>query len=117
MTLSRTIPLRIANLGKGLRYLGQVYGDPRDALNEFVSNAADEYAQAGPAGRTIRITLRRGGRMPQIVVSDHGRGLTRDRLEAVAGHLCESEKAVLLEAEKIVGTCRWAWGKRTGSLH
>lgn len=103
MTPSRIIPLRIANLGKGLRYLGQVYGDPRDALNEFVSNAADEYAQAGPAGRTIRITLRRSGRMPQIVVSDDGRGLTRNRLEAVAGHLCESEKAALLEADKIVG--------------
>ncbi len=103
MTLSRIIPLRIANLGKGLRYLGQVYGDPRDALNEFVSNAADEYAQAGPTGRTIRITLRRAGRMPQIVVSDDGRGLTRARLEAVAGHLCESDKAALLEADKIVG--------------
>jgi hypothetical protein len=103
MTFSRTIPLRIANLGKGLRYLGQVYGDPRDALNEFVSNAADEYAQAGPAGRTIRIALRRSGRLPQVVVSDDGRGLTRDRLEAVAGHLCESEKAALLEADKIVG--------------
>jgi anti-sigma regulatory factor (Ser/Thr protein kinase) len=103
MTHCRTIPLRIANLGKGLRYLGQVYGDPRDALNEFVSNAADEYAQAGPPGRTIRIVLRRSGRMPQIVVSDEGRGLTRDRLEAVAGHLCESDKAALLEADRIVG--------------
>jgi hypothetical protein len=30
MIPSRIIPLRIANLGKGLRYLGQVYGDPRD---------------------------------------------------------------------------------------
>lgn len=103
MIASRTIPLRIANLGKGLRYLGQVYGDPRDALNEFVSNAADEYAQAGPPGRTVRITLRRGGRTPQIVVSDDGRGMTRPRLEAVAGHLCESEKAALLEADRVIG--------------
>jgi hypothetical protein len=103
VTSSRIIPLRIANLGKGLQYLGQVYGDPRDALNEFVSNAADEYAQAGPPGRTIRITLRRSGRAPQIVVSDDGRGLTRWRLEAVAGHLCESEKAALLEADRVIG--------------
>jgi hypothetical protein len=64
MSPSQIIPLRIANLGKGLRYPGQVYGDLRDALNEFVSNAADEYAQAGTPGRTIRITLPRGGEPP-----------------------------------------------------
>ncbi|MCX5732719.1 MAG: ATP-binding protein [candidate division NC10 bacterium] len=103
MSPSRVIPLRIANLGKGLRYLGQVYGDPRDALNEFVSNAADEYGQTGPPGRTIRITLRRSGHRPRIVVSDDGRGLTRSRLEAVAGHLCESEKAALQGGDQIVG--------------
>jgi hypothetical protein len=103
MESARVIPLRIANPGKNLRYLGQVYGDPRDALNEFVSNAADEYAQAGPAGRTIRITLRRSGRLPQIVVSDDGRGMTRERLEAVAGNLCESEKAALLDADRVIG--------------
>jgi hypothetical protein len=103
MIPSRIIPLHIANLGKGLRYLGQVYGDPRDALNEFVSNAADEYAQAGSAGRTIRILLRRSGRGPRIVVSDEGRGLTQPRLEAIAGHLCESEKAALLETDQVIG--------------
>jgi hypothetical protein len=54
-----TILLHIANLGKGLQYLGQVYSNPRDAPNEFVSNAAGEYAQAGPPGRTVRVTLRR----------------------------------------------------------
>ncbi len=99
----RTVPLRIANLAKGLLYLGQVYADPRDALNEFVSNAADEYAQAERTGGVIRIILRRSGRDPQIVLSDAGRGMTRQRLEQVAGSLCESEKARAREVERIIG--------------
>jgi anti-sigma regulatory factor (Ser/Thr protein kinase) len=103
MTDSRSVPLRIANLAKGLLYLGQVYADPRDALNEFVSNAADEYAQGGRRGGIIRIALRRASREPEIIVSDAGRGMTRQRLEEVAGSLCESEKARAQEAERIIG--------------
>lgn len=103
MTDSHSVPLRIANLAKGLLYLGQVYADPRDALNEFVSNAADEYAQTGRTGGIIRIVLRRIGRDPHIIVSDAGRGMTRWRLEQVAGNLCESEKARAREAERIIG--------------
>jgi len=38
------IRLRIGNLEKAVLITGQAYQDPKDALNEFVSNAADEYA-------------------------------------------------------------------------
>ena len=42
------VRLRIGNLAKAVLVTGQAYQDPKDALNEFVSNAADEYAQ--PSG-------------------------------------------------------------------
>jgi len=44
------VRLRIGNLGKAVLVTGQAYQDPKDALNEFVSNAADEYARDGAAG-------------------------------------------------------------------
>ena len=40
------VRLRIRNLAKAVLVSGQAYQDPKDALNEFVSNAADEYAEA-----------------------------------------------------------------------
>jgi hypothetical protein len=46
------VRLRIGNLSKTVLVSGQAYPDPKDALNEFVSNAADEYVEAvEPAGR------------------------------------------------------------------
>ena len=45
------VRLRIGNVAKAVLVTGQAYQEPKDALNEFVSNAADEYAElAGPAG-------------------------------------------------------------------
>ena len=58
----------VGNMGKAVLMAGQVYQDPTDALNEFVSNAADEYAQAGLRGRRIRIVLQRRDRHPVIAV-------------------------------------------------
>ena len=49
------IRLRIGNMGKAVLVTGQAYQDPKDALNEFVSNAADEYAEAGQRGERIRV--------------------------------------------------------------
>ena len=40
------VRLRIGNLAKAVLVSGQAYQDPKDALNEFVSNAADEYVEA-----------------------------------------------------------------------
>jgi len=51
--------LRIGNLAKAVLVSGQAYQDPKDALNEFVSNAADEYVEAGRRGERIRVMLRR----------------------------------------------------------
>lgn len=103
MVVSKEIPLRIKNLSKNLLYLGQVYADPRDALNEFVSNAADEYRQSGRLGGVITILLKRTGAQPHIRVSDDGRGMSREKLEAVATSLCQSEKAELREIPEIIG--------------
>lgn len=72
---------------------GQAYQDPKDALNEFVSNAADEYVQANRQGQRIRLVLRRKGRYPVIAVDDEGRGMSPDRLREVARNLFESSKA------------------------
>lgn len=80
-------------MGKAVLITGQAYQDPKDALNEFVSNAADEYAQAGLRGSRIKIFLRRRGRYPLIAVEDAGRGMDADRLREVAANLFNSAKA------------------------
>ena len=90
---NETVRLRIGNLGKAVLVTGQAYQDPKDALNEFVSNAADEYTEADRRGGRIRIHLRRRGRHPVIAVEDDGRGMTVDQLRAIARNLFESSKA------------------------
>ncbi len=55
------VRLRIGNLANAVLVTGQAYQDPKDALNEFVSNAADEYAEAGLVGARIQVVLRRRG--------------------------------------------------------
>ena len=85
--------LRIGNLAKAVLVSGQAYQDPKDALNEFVSNAADEYVEAGRRGERIRVMLRRKGRYPVIAVDDMGRGMSPERLREIARSLFESAKA------------------------
>jgi len=86
------VRLRIGNLAKAVLVSGQAYQDPKDALNEFVSNAADGYAEAERPGGRIRVLLRRKGQRPLIVIEDEGRGMTPDHLRLVARSLFESAK-------------------------
>ncbi len=90
---TETVRLRIANLGKAVLVSGQAYQEPKDALNEFVSNAADEYAEADRRGARITVHLRRRGRHPLLAVSDDGRGMAPERLRQIARNLFESAKA------------------------
>src|SRR5436305_4109276 len=87
------VRLRIGNLAKAVLVTGQAYQDPKDALNEFVSNAADDYAESGLVGGRIRIMLRRKGVRSVIAIDDAGRGMSPDRLREVARNLFESTKA------------------------
>jgi histidine kinase/DNA gyrase B/HSP90-like ATPase/sigma-70-like protein len=87
------VRLRIGNLGKAVLVSGQAYQDPKDALNEFVSNAADEYMESGRRGERIAVILRRKGKRPVIAVDDVGRGMDPDRLRQVARSLFDSAKA------------------------
>lgn len=87
------VRLRIGNLAKAVLVSGQAYQDPKDALNEFVSNCADEYVEAERRGERIRVLLRRKGRYPIIAIDDNGRGMSPDRLREVARNLFESSKA------------------------
>ncbi|HVM08379.1 MAG TPA: ATP-binding protein [Acidimicrobiales bacterium] len=100
------VRLKIGNMAKAVLVTGQAYQDPKDALNEFVSNAADEYAEAERRGEVIRVVLRRKGRYPTIAIDDSGRGMTVDKLRSVARNLFESEKAGDLRTlgEKAIGT-------------
>jgi hypothetical protein len=66
------VRLRIGNLAKAVLVTGQAYQDPKDALNEFVSNAADVYAESGLVGGRIRIMLRRKGARSVIALDDTG---------------------------------------------
>jgi hypothetical protein len=87
------VRLRIGSLAKAVLITGQAYQDPKDALNEFISNAADEYVLAGIRSGTIRVMLRRKGRYPVVAVDDEGRGMDPDRLKEVARNLFKSVKA------------------------
>ena len=87
------VKLRIGNLAKAVLVTGQAYQDPKDALNEFISNAADEYTEAGWRGRRIRIVLRRRGRHPVIAIADDGRGMDIEKLRQIARNLFESSKS------------------------
>jgi hypothetical protein len=87
------VRLRIGNLANAVLVTGQAYQDPKDALNEFVSNAADDYAEAGLVGARIRILLRRKGPRAVIAIDDAGRGMSPDRLREVARNLFESSKS------------------------
>ncbi len=87
------VRLRIGNLAKAVLVTGQAYQDPKDALNEFVSNAADAYAEQGRGGERIRVLLRRKGKRPVIAIDDVGPGMSPDRLREVARNLFESAKA------------------------
>jgi signal transduction histidine kinase len=86
------IRLRIGDMGKAVLITGQAYQDPKDALNEFVSNAADEYAQADRRAGRIRVFLRRKGRRTLVAVEDDGRGLDEERLRQIARNLFNSSK-------------------------
>lgn len=88
-----TVKLRIGNLAKAVLVSGQAYQDPKDALNEFVSNAADEYVESGRTGERIRVILKRKGQRAYIAIDDAGRGMDPDRLREVARNLFESKKA------------------------
>ena len=92
-------------LAKAVLVTGQAYQDPKDALNEFVSNAADEYIEQGVRNGRIRIVLRRRGQHPHIAIHDDGRGLSPERLRDVARNLFESAKAddVRTLGEKAIG--------------
>ncbi len=89
---TETVRLRIKNVAKAVLVSGQSYQDPKDTLNEFVSNAADEYAEAGIVGGRIRVVLHRRGQRPYVAVDDDGRGLSAERLRELARSLFESSK-------------------------
>ncbi len=90
--MAERVKLRVGSVARAVLITGQAYQDPKDALNEFISNAADEYLESGERGR-IRVVLRRRGRYPTIAVDDDGHGMTPDRLREVARNLFKSVKA------------------------
>jgi hypothetical protein len=100
------VKLKIGNMAKAVLVTGQAYQDPKDALNEFVSNAADEYAEAERRGELIRVILRRKGRYATIAIDDSGRGMSADKLRSIARNLFESDKVGdgRTLGEKAIGT-------------
>ena len=99
------VKLKIGNMAKAVLVTGQAYQDPKDALNEFISNAADEYAEADRRGERIRVVLRRKGRYPVIAIDDVGAGMDLDKLRSIAKNLFESDKVgdVRTLGEKAIG--------------
>ena len=69
MTVIETGELQIANVSNAIFHLGNVYGDARDALAEFVTNGIDARATS------IFIRLHRRGDYGSIEVEDDGEGM------------------------------------------
>lgn len=86
------IELAIGSLGNAIDLLGNVYNDLRDALNEFVSNAYDEFVQAGVSNGVVGVRLMPKARPPRIVISDNGRGIARPDLQRIARSIAKSDK-------------------------
>jgi hypothetical protein len=88
---TETVRLRITNVAKAVLVSGSPTRTPKDALNEFVSNAADEYAEAG-----IVLAASASGcgaaQQPYVAVDDDVRGMNADRLWELARPLFESAK-------------------------
>ena len=101
MKAEEKIGFQIANPRKAMEYLGEVYRDPKDAINEFVSNAWDEYSEAGVSNAHIIIKLQRSGKRASVMISDYGRGMSRERLRQLPKEICESEKALSKKATTI----------------
>ena len=91
------VGLRIGNLAKAVLVSGQAYQDPKDALNEFVSNAADDYAEAERRGERIRVVLRRKGRYPMIAVDESGRGMSPERLGRSPAAFSSPQRSATIE--------------------
>ena len=99
------VRLRIGNLAKAVLVTGQAYQDPKDTLNEFVSNAADEYIESGVRAVAIRIVLRRRGPVPADRDRRRRAGHVARSAREVARNLFESAKAddVRTLGEKAIG--------------
>lgn len=87
-----TVQLAIGNLANAIDLLGNVYNDVRDALNEFVSNAYDEIVLGLIPNGTVQVKLIPKGKPPRIVVSDNGRGISREDLFRIVANIANSNK-------------------------
>ncbi|HCW50646.1 MAG TPA: hypothetical protein DGR79_01035 [Clostridiales bacterium] len=87
-----TVQLAIGSLANALDLLGNVYNDVRDALNEFVANAYDEFMMGGIRNGVVQVRLMPRARPPRIVVTDNGRGMTREDLLRIAKNIAKSIK-------------------------
>ncbi|MCL6581071.1 MAG: ATP-binding protein, partial [Firmicutes bacterium] len=86
------IELAIGNLQNAIDLLGNVYNDVRDALNEFVANAYDEFVQGNIKDGVVIVKLLPKAKPPRIVVSDNGRGMSREDLCRIVRNIANSSK-------------------------
>lgn len=78
--------LSIGDQENVIAILGAVYGDPRDALAEFITNSSDANATK------IYVFLHKRAKEPHIQISDNGDGITKDVLKYVAENIGKSLK-------------------------
>jgi C4-dicarboxylate-specific signal transduction histidine kinase len=78
--VTEKVRLESGSLARAVSITGQAYQDPKDVLDEFISNAADECAALGVTCERIRIVLQRKGRYPLVAVDDDGKGTSPDRV-------------------------------------
>lgn len=94
LTPSRIDP---KNMGLAMEFFTTIYSRPRDAvLRELVTNGLDAQRSNGHRG-PVEVTLPTEEH-PQLIVTDHGVGMSRQRLTEVFADYLESTKRDLAEA-------------------
>ena len=91
--------------------LANVCRSQREAVKQFVENSADAIQQATTDERRISVHLQyasggdeKAGSLKNIVVSDNGIGMSKEKMKYILGHIGNSEKVQMaLKGEKGIG--------------
>lgn len=88
-----TLNVKDGNLGPIISYVANIYGHPKDAIEQYVENSRDIYVEAGEPSGLIEIEIKaRMGQNPKIVIRDYGKGMSVEKMKKLPQELTSSEK-------------------------
>lgn len=93
--MAKKIPLNVknGNLSRIISYIASIYGHPRDAIEQYVENSRDIYAETNEDNGLIVVDLKsRTGKYPRVIIKDFGRGISVEKMESLPQELTSSDK-------------------------